>query len=208
MMKKKSGKPRGTIDVPNWLRDISSAQADDYQKARNQTLADFARSGLDAADVDKLGVVPVTPAQALEIIRRIKPKHGEDDFYDGFRCGGWVVPYYSYFADPQPGKIITQARLRLLGNENVLAAYGLEKYLQFDPYAKDYAGSDWTPRFYLSPLVGWIKIFADIKTTIYITEGEKKAACACKNGIITIGLGGGDSFKYKPREDEEDADKS
>ena len=31
---------------------------------------------------------------------------------------------------------------------------------------------------------------ADPTVTIIITEGEKKAACACKHGLPTIGLGG------------------
>lgn len=53
------------------------------------------------------------------------------------------------------------------------------------------------PRAYFSPIIKWAKILDDPTIKIYITEGEKKAACGCKNGIPTIGLGGVWSWKAK-----------
>ncbi len=46
------------------------------------------------------------------------------------------------------------------------------------------------PHVYLPPLVDWVKICADPSQRIVITEGEKKAACACLHGLPTMGLGG------------------
>ena len=38
--------------------------------------------------------------------------------------------------------------------------------------------------------VDWPAIMRDSTATLYVTEGELKAACACKHGLPTIGLGG------------------
>lgn len=52
---------------------------------------------------------------------------------------------------------------------------------------------------YLPPLVDWEAIASDPNQQIYITEGELKAACACKHELPTIGLGGVSSFTAKKR---------
>jgi hypothetical protein len=48
------------------------------------------------------------------------------------------------------------------------------------------------PRFYYAHIGGleWKKVAADSKVTLYLTEGEKKAAAGCKLGVPCIGLGG------------------
>lgn len=46
------------------------------------------------------------------------------------------------------------------------------------------------PRF-----IKWRPIAGDPKKTVYITEGEKKAACAVKHHLPCIGLGGVDSWR-------------
>lgn len=51
------------------------------------------------------------------------------------------------------------------------------------------------PQLYLPPTVDWAEVSQDVKVPIVFTEGEKKAACACKHGIATIGLGGVWNFK-------------
>ena len=50
---------------------------------------------------------------------------------------------------------------------------------------------------YFPPIasMNWAKIKKDVDNRIYITEGEKKAACGCKHGMYTVGLGGVWSFK-------------
>lgn len=52
---------------------------------------------------------------------------------------------------------------------------------------------------YLPPTVNWKKIASDVAMPLVITEGELKAACACKLGIPTIGLGGVWCFKSDKR---------
>lgn len=55
---------------------------------------------------------------------------------------------------------------------------------------------------YLPPLlpVDWEDVAGDTSVTIYITEGELKAAAACAHGLATIGLGGVDVWRSTKRE--------
>ena len=45
--------------------------------------------------------------------------------------------------------------------------------------------------------MNWAALAEDVEMPLVITEGELKAACACKHGIATIGLGGVWSFQSK-----------
>lgn len=55
---------------------------------------------------------------------------------------------------------------------------------------------------YLPPLFDkpWKEVAADKEVTIYITEGELKAACGCVHGLATIGLGGVDVWRSTKRQ--------
>ena len=90
----------------------------------------------------------------------------------------YVIPYF----EPD-GKPNCFHRERLFGNPD-------QKYRQ---------PAQTSPRVYLSPLLaeGWLRVVADPSVTVIITEGEKKAACACKHGFPTLGLGGVYSFLSK-----------
>jgi Domain of unknown function (DUF3854) len=57
--------------------------------------------------------------------------------------------------------------------------------------------SNLPPRAYFSTLYKWPKILADPSQRLLITEGEKKAAAACKHGLPCIGLGGVWNFRAK-----------
>src|SRR5208282_1381514 len=57
-----------------------------------------------------------------------------------------------------------------------------------------------SPRFYLSVLFDFERASQDVKQDLYFTEGQKKAACACKRGLGTVGLEGVDNFKRKVKE--------
>jgi hypothetical protein len=50
---------------------------------------------------------------------------------------------------------------------------------------------------YFPKSLDWRSIVSDYKKSIIITEGELKAAKACKSGFATIGLGGVDSWRTK-----------
>lgn len=54
---------------------------------------------------------------------------------------------------------------------------------------------------YMAPLLdrAWSSILDDTNTTLYITEGELKAACATARGFPTLGLGGVNNFCAKKR---------
>jgi hypothetical protein len=53
------------------------------------------------------------------------------------------------------------------------------------------------PQVYWSLEIPWKEILADKDIPLFITEGEKKADCGCKNGFATIGLGGVWNFKSR-----------
>lgn len=50
---------------------------------------------------------------------------------------------------------------------------------------------------YLPPQVPWSKVLATTTTQLIITEGEFKAACACKVGLAAVALGGVASFRAR-----------
>lgn len=50
---------------------------------------------------------------------------------------------------------------------------------------------------YLPPLVPWTKVLARTEQQLIITEGELKAACACKLGLPAVALGGVWSFRAR-----------
>lgn len=119
---------------------------------------DLARSGLDADDIRRSGIVPVvTPV-------------GPSDNY--------VIPYF----EPN-GKPNCFSREKLFGNPD-------QKYHQ---------PANTSPRIYFSPLLvgGWLPVLHDPDLPLFLAEGEKKAARACKQGFPTIGLGGVYSFLSK-----------
>ncbi|MEO7859898.1 MAG: DUF3854 domain-containing protein [Nitrospirales bacterium] len=47
-----------------------------------------------------------------------------------------------------------------------------------------------SPHLYLPPLLSWRNVAKHVTASLTITEGEKKAACACQHGLITAGIGG------------------
>lgn len=138
-------------------------------------LAKAATSCLDLADVKKLQFEPYTEDHALEIY----PK-----------WAGFKIPYFQL-------------------NGKVDPAFYRFRYIQTKPskgfaavadepkkprrYGQPAASTGVRCGVYLPPLLGggtWAEIAADPKFSLVITEGELKAACACRFGIHTIGLGG------------------
>jgi hypothetical protein len=55
------------------------------------------------------------------------------------------------------------------------------------------------PAAYLPQSVNWEEVASDPSTTIVVTEGELKAACAAKHGYKCIGLGGVSSWRSGKR---------
>src|SRR5882757_9663931 len=137
-------------------------------------LADLARSGLDKADFKKL---------RLEVLDR-----DDTEDYVGEPRASYRIPYFA--AD---GKVIAYSRVRFLenGKGRFARANGAHRYSQ---------PANSAPHVYLPPYIDWQAVGKDTDQTIVFTEGEKKAAIACKMGIPTIALGGVWSFKSEKRD--------
>jgi hypothetical protein len=93
---------------------------------------------------------------------------------------GYIIPYMH--ADGKPSSFY---RLRYLEDVHNKKTGKLQRYAQPE-------GSK--NQIYLSTLRDWPAIFAG-DAPLLVTEGEKKAAKGCKEGITTIGTGGVDSWQ-------------
>lgn len=129
-------------------------------------LKKLAESGLDAADAKRMRLTILTAAEVSA------------------RRGAFDIPYFT----PE-GKLSKFSRLRYLEKASGFAAQterGEQRYWQE-------LGS--LNEIYLPPFLDWPLILKDPKQDLIITEGELKAACAAKNGLPCIGLGGVWMFK-------------
>ena len=137
-------------------------------------LGDLARSGLDAADARRMGVEALTASEASAFT-------GVDDPRAGYK-----LPYFDL-----DGKKIEFARVRYLGEAR--ATFNGQQLAERPKYRQP-GGTG--VELYLPPNLpgGWRRVRDDGAALIAITEGEKKSARACKEGIPTIGLGGVWSF--------------
>lgn len=140
--------------------------------ARKLGLAKLKASGLDADDAKKLGMEFLDPAKSKAAIGHALPTI--------------KLTYYTAQGKPRADT----ARYRLLA-EPAPGAFGtvkkLPKYLQTP-------GSP--PAAYFPTSYDWPAVFAE-NDPLVITEGELKAACACKFDVATIGLGGVSSWRSK-----------
>jgi hypothetical protein len=134
-------------------------------KLPRAVVAHFAASGIDEQHLRKLG--EFMPAGAIKGVP-----------VDGFRL--------RYF-EPD-GSANCFYRDRLLAD---FVPEGEDKPLRY----KQPAGTK--PRAYMPPLLPstWAEIAVDVGVPLIVTEGEKKAACACIRGFATLGLGGVWSWK-------------
>lgn len=139
-------------------------------------IEDLERSGLDEKDFWRL---------KLEIL----DKDETDDFVGEPRAS-YRIPYFDL-----RGKRIAYARVRFLHGKSSTRGFRDNKHSSFR-YSQP-AGS--SPHIYYPPYLDWKKIAKDPSIPILITEGEKKAAKACKEGIACIALGGVWAFKSSKR---------
>jgi len=125
-------------------------------------LDDLTRSGLDAKDAAAMHLVPMRSATA----------YGAD-------VPAYGIPYFDLRGAVLPGAPL---RARFLKDPpRVNLSKKVRRYSQL-------AGTE--PHLYLAPHIEWDDAAQDTRIAVYVTEGEKKAAKACKEGIPTIGLGG------------------
>ena len=146
--------------------------------ARALMLADLAKSGLDEKDAKQLRCAPLTPDETAELVALPKLKHFT-----------YKLAYFDL-----DGEANEFWRVRFLEEVRITGDGGKQKHLRY------LQPKDSQPQAYFPPYVDWIAIADDVSREINITEGEKKAAKACKEGITTIGLGGVWNFKSKKAE--------
>lgn len=143
--------------------------------AKNLAVEKWRSSGIDDKTAAKLGLKLVDGREA----GRISPK------FTGLRC--LLIPYFS-----PSGKRTSFTRIRRLESPKGFAA--------LDPKFQRYAQPAGTaPEVYLPPLVAWAQVLKNPTHRLLITEGELKAACACRCGHACIGLGGVDSWRSKKK---------
>ena len=146
---------------------------------RERMLTDLKRSGLTAKDAERMGCKPISGAKAKRLLKL--PKVNLPD--------GYIIPYF----DPDGEPIDDAFRWR-----------ALDKYTQrnrrtgiHEPGPKYRQAARTEPWLYLCPLIDW----SDVDGLIVVTEGEKKAASACKVGIPAVGLGGVWNWKVPKSKD-------
>ena len=136
------------------------------EQATDLMRADLERSGLDDKDAKRMGCHALAPGEVDELT------NGK------FFAPAYAIPY----TDAQ-GKDTGFLRLRFLTDVKVPGESKPRRYWQ---------PPNTPPRAYF-PKVGvtkWPQLLKDSEKPLYFTEGEKKAAAACKAGIPMIGLGG------------------
>ena len=133
--------------------------------------ADLGKSGLELQDVN------ARPATAIEFT---------NCHYERSDAQGYVIPYYTLTGAPLPFY-----RLKLVGSSapqggTYRQPAGTQNYVYFPPT-------------FLKTLETHVlaSVAAKSKPYIIITEGEKKAAAACKRGFPTIAFSGVDSWRNK-----------
>lgn len=142
---------------------------------KNALLADLKRSGLSAHDVPKLKFQVLTPKRTKELTR--------------FEVASYLIPYF----DVDGKKIQKFWRVRYL--EEIPGKFGAK--LKKPPR---YTGpKNVLPRFYLAPSIAWRKIADDPTEPVIFTEGEKKAAKACKSGAPCISVPGVWAWRSKKK---------
>lgn len=129
-------------------------------------LADLARSGLTAVDARVLRISALSPAQA-----KVLTKLGSRSAYK--------LPYFDLDGTPS-----TFLRVRFLGEASPVEQRDGKSLRYWQPPKS-------SPHLYFPPYIKWRAVLADPTETIYVVEGEKKAALGTK--LLqrpVVGLGG------------------
>lgn len=139
---------------------------------------DLKRSGLTQQHSKKLG---------LKVIQASKLSQETNDAFKDVPA--YKIPYYEV-----TGKRKDFYRIRFLQPPKQTGFKKAKKPLRY------WQPPNTHPALYFCPLVSWKSITEDVSNDVYITEGEKKAAKACAEGLFCIGLGGVWSWRSKKLE--------
>lgn len=145
---------------------------DTEEQVRKAMLAKIAGSLLDTKDAAKLHFEPLAAAKVKELSLPAS-------------LAGFRIPYFTL-----DGKLSKFWRLRYLEDTRK----GFDKLNGRKTLRYVQPGGS-VNEVYLPPYVDWQDLAKDVEEPLIITEGELKAACATRQGLPTIGLGGVWSFK-------------
>ena len=141
-------------------------------------LHDLARSGLEKDDFKKLRLEVLTADQTDEFVGEPRPSYR--------------IPYFDIH-----GHVTAYSRVRFLTDrKNKAFAWKSKSKEGSFRYSQPFNSP---PHVYMPPYFNWHKIAKDTGIKILITEGEKKAAMACKLGIPCIAIGGVYGFRSAKR---------
>lgn len=140
---------------------------------RDKMLADLARSGLDEHDAKRMGCKSVSGERAKGMLGLTKVNLPD----------GIIIPYH----DIEGRKMPNVFRWRALGDYTQRNRQTGKQ--EPGPKYRQARGSE--PHLYFPPSIDW----SEPHDRLVLTEGEKKAAAACKLGIPTVGIGGVYSWK-------------
>jgi len=140
----------------------------------------LASSGLTLVDADLLHIDILEAGQLPDVYGKPKDQRPTLLF-------NYIHPITGQPLTHQP-KFPPASRARFLGGA---AGFGgqVEKQLRY------IGPPNLPPAAYYPTNIDWLKVVNDINIKLIITEGELKAAKACKEGFPTIGLGGVWSFR-------------
>lgn len=141
--------------------------------------AKLASSGLDLDDATELGMYPTDPAATASLSKGFDAKPG------------LVIPYFDALGGPRPDVpgAAQFMRVRYLGEAATFRDATKGETLRYTQPVGT------INPVYLPRITDWGDILPDASCPVIITEGELKAAAACKLGFPTIGLGGVWNFR-------------
>ena len=156
---------------------------DTVAAVRKAMLRKLEDSVLSAADARTLGFTPYTAQEVASELRELE-----------FKRAGFQIPYFDL-----SGRRTKFYRFRYLEYDN---GRGFARLVHngngTGPLKHDIRyvqPANTVPEPYLSPAMDWPAVFSNVAVPLVITEGELKAACACKHKLACMGLGGVWNFK-------------
>jgi hypothetical protein len=157
---------------------------------RRMMIADALKSGIPKKHLEKLGWHALMPSETAAFMCK--------DPRATFNLPTYEIPYFSTH-----GKKTGYSRLKNLKPNRALK-FGSKKSHTKKKTLKYLQRANTPPHLYLAPIYPWEK-HRNQETgklefdKLVITEGEKKAVCACLRGIPTVALSGVDSFRSNKR---------
>lgn len=144
---------------------------------------DLEKSGISADEAEYAEMYSVKSARSVY-----------EDFKD---TPALVIPYVDPWTDDfiqfeRDGEMLPFCRVRYYAPKQTVQSFKKRKELRYTQPAD----SGIHPYFPIVDGLDWVDVAADTDIPIMVTEGEKKALCACLVGIPTIGLGGVYNFAH------------